>query len=140
MDPTRTGAATHARSRGLAVAATQLAGALTVVSALTPSVPWRDAALMEVAPGPLLALGHVLAALTGLALIALGRGITRGRRSAADAAIVLLVITAALHLAKGLDYEEAAVALALAALFFFTAGCGGPITETVVVACPTTPG
>src|SRR3954467_13062664 len=116
VDPTRTGLATRARSRGLAACATQLAGALTVVSALTPSVPWRDAALTEVAPGPLLALSHVLAALTGIALIALGRGIARGRRSAADAAILVLVVTAALHLAKGLDYEEAAVALALAAL------------------------
>jgi lysyl-tRNA synthetase class 2 len=87
-----------------------------VVSALTPSVPWRDAALTEVAPGPLLALSHVLAALTGIALIGLGRGIARGRRSAADAAILVLVLTAVLHLAKGLDYEEAAVALLLAAL------------------------
>src|SRR3954452_5139361 len=116
VDPTRTGPVSHARSRGLAAGATQLAGALTVVSALTPNIPWRDATLTEVAPGPLLALSHVLAALTGIALIGLGRGIARGRRSAADAALLVLVLTAVLHLAKGLDYEEAAVALLLAAL------------------------
>jgi lysyl-tRNA synthetase class 2 len=111
-----TGLVMNPRGRRLAAGATQLAGALTLVSALTPSVPWRDEVLLTVAPGPLLALGHVLAALTGLTLVALGRGIARGRRSAADAAILVLLVTAALHLAKGLDYEEAAVALVLAAL------------------------
>jgi protein-S-isoprenylcysteine O-methyltransferase Ste14 len=66
--------------------ATAVVGALSFVSAVTPDVPWRRHLLMSVEPGPALGLGHVLAALGGLALVYLAWGIVRRRRRAVDAA------------------------------------------------------
>jgi lysyl-tRNA synthetase, class II len=100
--------------RRLTAMATAVVGLLTAVSAITPNVPWRDDVLLSVAPGPLLSLGHVLAGLGGLALVALSRSLAAGTRRAASITTVALVAVAVLHLAKGLDYEEATVALALA--------------------------
>ena len=105
------------RAAGLATA---LAGLLTVVSAVTPDVPWRRQLLLTVEPGRLMSLGHVLAAAVGLALLALGRSMVHGTRRAVDAARVLLLVVALLHLLKGLDFEEATVAMAMAAVL--TAG------------------
>lgn len=89
-------------------------GLLTVLSALTSDVPRRHVLLRRVEPNSIMTLGHVLALGAGLALIYLAGGILNLSRRATDAAIVLLLPVAALHLLKGLDYEEAGVALALA--------------------------
>src|SRR3954467_7541245 len=104
--------------RRIAAAATALVGALSLLSAVTPDVPWRRHLLLAVEPGPVMALGHVLATLCGVALIYVGWGIMRGRRRAVDVAIFVLVPLALLHAAKGLDYEEAGLALALAILLY----------------------
>ena len=85
-----------------------------MASALTPNTPWREELLLSVEPGRLMSLSHVLAGAVGVALIVVGRSMARGTRRALDAARLLLVGVAALHLAKGLDYEEATVALAMA--------------------------
>ncbi|GAC1316209.1 MAG: hypothetical protein NVSMB25_01490 [Thermoleophilaceae bacterium] len=102
--------------RVLAGAATATAGLLSVGSALTADVPWRHHLLVSVEPGPAMSLGHVLAAAGGIALLFLGWGMLRGRRRAAHLATTLLVLVAVVNVAKGLDYEESAVALVLAAL------------------------
>jgi lysyl-tRNA synthetase class 2 len=101
-----------------AALATAAVGALSVLSAVTPDIPARQHLLLAVEPGPVMALGHVLATVGGLGLVYIGWGIARGRRRAANLAIVALVALALLHAAKGLDYEEAGVALALAALLY----------------------
>src|SRR5919199_6550350 len=112
--------------------ATAVAGALSTVSALTPDVPWRRHILLSVEPGSAIALEHVLAALGGLGLVYLGWGIVRARRPAANVAIAVLLVLAVLNAAKGLDYEEAGVALALAATLWMSrracrlGGSGGP--------------
>jgi lysyl-tRNA synthetase, class II len=105
-------------TRRIAAIATALVGALSLLSAVTPDVPWRRHLLVAVEPGPIMALGHVLATLCGIGLIYIGWGILRGRRRAVDVAIVVLAVLALLHAAKGLDYEEAGVALALAVLLW----------------------
>src|SRR3954468_11264037 len=108
-----------AGSRGwrlAAAASTAMCGVLTVISAVTDDVPWRHDLLLSVEPGPMMALGHVLALGAGAVLVYLAHGILDRRRRALDAAIVVLVAVAVLDLVKGLDFEEAAVALALAAL------------------------
>src|SRR4051794_28914387 len=108
-----------AGSRGwrlAAAASTAMCGVLTVISAVTDDVPWRHDLLLSVEPGPMMALGHVLALGSGAVLVYLAHGILDRRRRALDAAIVVLVAVAVLDLVKGLDFEEAAVALALAAL------------------------
>jgi lysyl-tRNA synthetase, class II len=104
--------------RWLAALATVLAGVLSLVSALTPDVPWRRELLLRVEPGSAMGLGHVLAAACGIGLLLLGWGLLRGRRRAADIAIGVLLAVALIHAAKGLDYEESGVALALAGLLY----------------------
>src|SRR3954451_15661372 len=124
VEPERTGPGEigqgprSAAPRRIAAAATALVGALSLLSAVTPDVPWRRHLLVAVEPGPVMALGHVLATLCGIALIYVGWGILRGRRRAVDVAIVVLAALALLHAAKGLDYEESGLALALAALLY----------------------
>src|SRR6478672_3424490 len=83
--------------RRIAAIATAVVGALSLLSAVTPDVPWRRHLLVAVEPGPLMALGHVLATLCGIALIYSGWGILRGRRRAVDVAIVVLAALALLH-------------------------------------------
>jgi lysyl-tRNA synthetase class 2 len=61
-------------------------------------------------------LQHVVATLGGLGLVYIGWGIVRGRRRAANVAIVVLLLLAFVHAAKGLDYEESVVALGMAAV------------------------
>src|ERR1700756_4355552 len=100
----------------MAAASTAMYGVLTVLSAITNDVPWRQDLLSTVEPGSIMALGHVLTLAAGIALVYLARGILHRSRRAMDAAIGLLVPVALLHLLKGLDYEEAGVALALAAV------------------------
>src|SRR2546423_3447427 len=107
-----------AAPRRIAAMATALVGALALLSAVAPDVPWRRHLLLAVEPGPVMALGHVLATLGGVALIYVGWGILRGRRRAVNVAIVVLAALALLHAAKGLDYEEAGLALALAVLLY----------------------
>jgi lysyl-tRNA synthetase class 2 len=108
----------RAALRVAAALATATVGALSVLSAVTPNVPDRQHLLLAVEPGPVMALGHVLASVAGLGLVYVGWGILRGRRRAANVAIAVLVALALLHAAKGLDYEESAVALGLAALLY----------------------
>ncbi|MEA2409894.1 MAG: lysyl-tRNA synthetase, class [Thermoleophilaceae bacterium] len=130
----------RAAPRVAAALATATVGALSVLSAVTPNVPGRQHLLLAVEPGPVMALGHVLATFAGLGLVYLGWGIHRGRRRAANAAIAVLVILALLHTAKGLDYEESAVALALAALLYAarrscrSGGAPGPVVMAALVA------
>jgi lysyl-tRNA synthetase, class II len=107
-----------AATRRIAAVATAVVGALSLLSAVTPDVPWRRHLLVSVEPGPVMALGHVLATLCGVALIYVGWGILRGRRRAVNVAIAILAALALLHAAKGLDYEESALALALAVLLY----------------------
>jgi lysyl-tRNA synthetase class 2 len=105
-------------TRRVAGAATVAAGLVSIFSAVTPDVAWRHQLLTDVEPGPAIALGHVLAAAAGAGLVGLGWGMLRGKRRAVDAAVVVLCVSALLHALKGLDYEESAVALVLAAVLW----------------------
>ena len=92
---------------------TILLGLADVISAVTPEQHARLDALRQVLP---LSLAHAASATTavaGLLLMMLGHGLRRRKRRAWRAAVVLLALSVALHLAKGLDGEEAALALAL---------------------------
>jgi lysyl-tRNA synthetase class 2 len=100
--------------RRLATAGTIGAGVLTVASALSPNVPWRERVLERFEPGSAQAVAHTVAVCGGLALVLLGLGMARGRRRADQAAIVVLWVLVAVNAAKGLDYEEALLALGIA--------------------------
>ncbi|HTK28044.1 MAG TPA: phosphatidylglycerol lysyltransferase domain-containing protein, partial [Vicinamibacterales bacterium] len=73
--------------------------------------------LEQVVPLPLVEVSHAAAAVTGLLLLVLARGLAKGYRAALGATITVLLLAAASSLLKGLDYEEALIlsGLALAA-------------------------
>lgn len=101
-------------ARRLAALATALAGVVTLASSLSANAPARQRALEAFEPGAAQAAAHAVGAVGGLAVLWLALGVLHGRRSAARAAIAVLGVLVIVHAAKGLDYEEALLALAIA--------------------------
>ena len=91
-----------------------VAGILDIASATTPELSGRINLIEAVTPNVVPGLASALIVPTGLALIVLARGLRRHRRRAWQLTVALVLVAAALHLLKGLDYEEAAVSIALA--------------------------
>ena len=90
-----------------------LVGVSSMVSALTPDLASRSALLAGVIPIQATRTAHVIVFELGLLLIIVAFGLVRRRHRAWQLALILLTLTAVLHLAKGLDVEEAVAALAL---------------------------
>jgi lysyl-tRNA synthetase class 2 len=90
-------------------------GAIGVASALTPEMADRIDFVRGVLPPGLPAAARVGALAFGVALIWLSRSLARRRRRAWELAVAIVVASAAAHLAKGLDVEEALASLALLA-------------------------
>jgi len=93
-----------------------LMGVVNVLSALSPALHERLHVLeryviLEVRFGSRLAV-----TLAGFALLLLGRGLWRHKQVAWFLTLVLLLLSAASHLLKGLDIEEALLAMILALL------------------------
>lgn len=84
-------------------------GALLLFSGSTPAAVGRLEPLGLVLALPLIEASHFLASLAGAALVLLARGLQRRLDAAWLMALVLLSAGAVLSLAKGWDYEEAAV-------------------------------
>lgn len=86
-----------------------LVGAMTILSALLPSLRGRVSVVTDVLPdfAPAAATTGALAA--GTLLILLSRALRRGKFRAWMLASVLSAVTVGLHLVKGLDVEEALV-------------------------------
>ncbi|HEY4397257.1 MAG TPA: phosphatidylglycerol lysyltransferase domain-containing protein, partial [Acidimicrobiia bacterium] len=103
------------RLRLLAFAVTAT-GLINVFSALTPLMRDRLEVVGEAFTPEVAHLARGATALLGVALILLSRGIARHRRVAYRAALVLLAVSAFTHVLKGLDIEEAVVALGVAVL------------------------
>src|SRR4051812_6436888 len=101
-------------ARRLAAAATALAGLATIASSLSPNAPARQRLLEALEPGSAQAVAHAIGVAGGLTTLWLAVGVLHGRRSAGRAAIAVLGVLAVVHTAKGLDYEEAAIGLAVA--------------------------
>src|SRR5207237_939245 len=103
------------------------AGLIGIISALTPEFADRYDLVQGVLPPGLPAAARVIALAFGFALIWLARGLLRRKRRAWQLAIVVVAVSAAAHLAKGLDVEEAAVGLVLlAALWRYRAQFTAP--------------
>jgi phosphatidylglycerol lysyltransferase len=93
-----------------------IAGLVNIVSAVTPSIAGRVAMLESVLPLQVQVLyGHLTAAVAGAGLLMLGRGLWHRKRAAWSIACLLLAASAASHILKGLDYEEAIVSAAVLA-------------------------
>ena len=94
--------------------ATFAAGALLLVSGATPAAPGRMEAIDRVLPLPLVELSHLTASLLGVVLVLLARAIQQRVDAAYSLALAVLLAGAVAELAKGLDWEEASVLLAMA--------------------------
>lgn len=90
-----------------------LMGLLNVWSAVTPGLPGRLRILWAALPFDVRRGSHLAAALAGFALLLLAQGLWRRKSSSWALAVGMLILSAIAHLFKGLDYEEAFVALFL---------------------------
>jgi lysyl-tRNA synthetase class 2 len=94
-------------------AAAAAVGLVSVASAVTPSLPDRSAVVYGILPPETPSGARYLALALGLALVWLSFSLARRRRNAWHAAVLVVLVIAAAHLAKGLDAEEAGVSLLL---------------------------
>src|SRR3954447_11149832 len=95
-----------------------LVGVMGIVSAALPAMADRHRLLRGVLPPGWPEGARVLTMACAIGLIFLARSLAKRRRRAWQLAILVVPASAAAHLAKGLDFEEAAISLAfLAALF-----------------------
>lgn len=98
----------------LVALATAVMGLINVLSGAMPSLAERVRLIAEVSPLAVRHGGHMTAVLTGFALLLLARGLWRRKETAWWLTLALLVLSAIVHLLKGLDYEEALLAIGLA--------------------------
>ncbi len=90
-------------------------GVIGIVSALTPEMADRVRIMRGVLPPGWPEAARVLTVAAGIGLIWLSRSLARRRHRAWQLAVVVVVASAATHLAKGLDFEEATISLLLLA-------------------------
>jgi lysylphosphatidylglycerol synthetase-like protein (DUF2156 family) len=114
----------HSRERGdrrvrrIAGTVVVAFGFLSLVSAMSDPIRDRLDVLRELFPLYVPETAAALAAFGGIGLIVLARGVRRGQRRAWVVCQVLLLTVAVLHLIKGVDVEETAIALAVAAFLW----------------------
>jgi phosphatidylglycerol lysyltransferase len=105
-------------SRRIAAFLTLLMGILNVYSALVPTLRERMKILLEYFPLFVTHGGRFFTALSGFALLLLAAQLFRRKLVAYIFTEILLILSAIVHLLKGLDVIEAGVALLLAGWIF----------------------
>ena len=90
-------------------------GVLMILSSASPAIHARVVLMEHYLPLPLVEVGQLAAALAGLVLLVLARGLSRGYASAYKLTIVLLSLAGLASLLKGLDWEEALILATIAA-------------------------
>jgi lysyl-tRNA synthetase class 2 len=93
--------------------AAAFAGLLSIVSALTPELAARVELVGGVLPPGVPEAARTVALALGLGMVFLSRGLARRKHRAWKLAVGVVVASAAAHLAKGLDAEEASLHLLL---------------------------
>ena len=112
----------HAGRRTAVAARTGLAsyaficGAVLLASAASPSLSDRARILQDMVPLALVEISHGASILLGFILILSSRGLARGYRSSHRLSVALFLAAALTTFLKGLDYEEALLALVAAVL------------------------
>ena len=99
------------RTRRIAAAAIAFAGVLNLASAVTVPVASRLNALGRLAPIEVPEVAAALVAICGIGLLLLARGVRRGQQHAWLLANALLLVAVVGNVTKGLDIEEAIIAL-----------------------------
>jgi phosphatidylglycerol lysyltransferase len=94
-------------------------GAINLISAVTPALRERLILIENTLPLEVRHGSRVTAAVAGFALFMLAGSLWRRKRTSWLLTVILLAITAVTHLVKGLDYEEASLALGLMVLLLF---------------------
>lgn len=102
-------------AESLLAGAAAVVGAIGIVSALTPEMADRLRIVHGVLPPGWPHAARIFALAFGIALVWLSRSLVRRRRRAWQLAVAVVLASAAAHLAKGLDFEEATISLALLA-------------------------
>ena len=97
-------------------------GAISLISAATPNIAWRRHVLLTLEPVRAVPIMHSVAIPASAALIMTSFFLRGRRRRAWQVALVLLVALGAIHLLKGLDFEESALSWAAAALLWWGRG------------------
>jgi len=92
------------------------AGALMLISAVTPEFDGRLRQLTGVVSPVLIDLSHFVASIAGFVLMLLSAGLWRRRRGAYWAALAVLGVGALFTLLKGLDWQESIDLIVVAAL------------------------
>ncbi|HWG74168.1 MAG TPA: phosphatidylglycerol lysyltransferase domain-containing protein [Acidimicrobiales bacterium] len=98
------------------------AGFVSLVSAVAEPLRDRLHFLQMFVPIAVPEVAAALAALGGLGLLILARGVRRGQRRAWTICQVVLLVVAIAHLVKGVDVEETIVALAVAVFLWVNRG------------------
>ena len=88
-----------------------VAGVVNLLSAITPPLRGRFDVLRDLIPISVGQAASAVVAAFGIAMLLLGRGVRRGQRHAWTLAVIITGLSAILHVVKGLDVEEAVVAL-----------------------------
>lgn len=88
-----------------------LIGIINVISAASPALPERIRILHQILPKVLIHGSRHVVVLAGFLLILIARGIRRRKKAAWNVGFVLILLSIILHLTKGLDLEEAMIAL-----------------------------
>ena len=83
-------------------------GLITVISAVTPSLTTRLRRVEDLLPVAVHQAVFLVAAVGGLVLIQLARGVRRGQRRAWWMAVVLTIVIVVTHTLKSIDVEESA--------------------------------
>ncbi len=103
----------------IAAAVALAVGVVSLASALTPNIAWRGKLLLHLEPVESVPVFHTLAVPLSIGLIVTASCLRLRRRRAWQAAVGLLLGLAVVHVLKGLDLEEAALALAAAGLLWW---------------------
>jgi phosphatidylglycerol lysyltransferase len=86
-----------------------LGGAVLLFSSVTPAIAERMDVLKYFLPLPLIEFSHLVSSLMGVLLLFLARAVQQRMDSAYFASILALTVGIVASLAKGVDYEEAAL-------------------------------
>lgn len=88
-----------------------LAGVVNLASGLTPELGSRLRSLAGIVPGVASGIAAAATVVAGILLLMLAKGLRRRKRRAWRGAVILLALSAVSHVVKGLDIEEAVLAL-----------------------------
>nr|WP_230203079.1 phosphatidylglycerol lysyltransferase domain-containing protein [Parafrankia discariae] len=99
---------------------TLVTGLIDVLSAVTPEWRSRLEQLRVILPAPAARQAAAFTVVVGILLVLLAGGLRRRKRRAWQAVVALLAVSVVLHLAKGLDYEEATASAGLLIVMVLT--------------------